>query len=329
MLTLLAAPFEDVYSRFRLTLPEGWHFTPLPGDTQGAAFQTGSQGIPGAVSVRVIDVGPSVTLQAFADDMQKVVVQEPGYRALKEELSLIAGVPALRRRYVVYLAGDPKHSKMVDELYAIDGARGYMLHAETLAEVFGSIEKQFNAIFDSFEPVRPKVTGSIEPENRYMVGSFVMEDDRKSIITFNEDGTVVFEGNRGLYRVQGGEVLMRMGDGEPETLAWSLRGDILELKAKDWKAPIRYYRKGSGAALIGKWQTGKRKVHFSPTGVVMLESAGGTFTADTGMLIVTLHDGRRLDLRFSISDHDKLQLSGGRYGAGVVFDRAAKFTDAK
>ena len=64
----------------------------------------------------------------------------------------MAGLPAVRRRYVVYINGDPKWPKMAEDRIAVHEDKGFIVHAESLAEAYANFESEFGVIFRTFSP---------------------------------------------------------------------------------------------------------------------------------------------------------------------------------
>jgi hypothetical protein len=320
---LLAAPFVDTQERFTIDLPAGWKFTPQPGDTLGATFQRDMEGVLGHVFVKVLPAGEGIELGAYVARLAAAVESEPGYRLLANELDILSGLPAVRRRYVVFINGDPKWPKMAEDRVALSGNKAYVLHAETLAEAYGNFEDELSAMFASFRvkgaaPVatRPKDAGAS------LAGRWLMAEDTSTVFDLKKDGTFDLAGTPGVWKVQDDALVLLTPGGSEERFRWKLRGGELELTGAGLTEPIRYVRPGGGDKPTGKWKSAEHTLHLAPSGAATLDKEGGRWTLEDGAIVLKLgRDKRRVVLSYRI-EAGKLYVTGGPFASEQALERA-------
>lgn len=236
-----AAPFEDVHGRFTVELPEGWQFAPIAGDTSGAAFRRDLEGLFALASVRAVQLGASASLEAFSRKVASALVKEPGYKQLAEELDTLAGVPAIRRKFVMSVGRDGKLLKMVEERVAVIGGTGFVVHVETVAEAFGTFEPDFAQLFASFVPKGVKAKSAAVVTSS-IVGAWVMVGDNDAKLDLKPNGTFRMSGMSGTYRIDGNKLVTQVVGTGQETFAWELLEGDLILSSPAFDEPIRYRR---------------------------------------------------------------------------------------
>ncbi len=227
------ALYEDTLDRFSIELPTGWAFSPQPGDTVGVYFRKVAEGMPANATVRCLQFTVPIDLESLAARIAAASDQEPGFRLLMSEPTEVAGVPALKRRFVTYVNGDKRLAKVVEQrIMVVGGFKGYIVHAETLAEVFGSFEKDFAKLFASFVPrdgAKPIPATSRTKVRHFdparLVGSWAGGPHH---LLLSPGGVVVLDGQHGNYRVQHGVMILHIGDSE-RVHEFQLEGDALQL----------------------------------------------------------------------------------------------------
>ena len=250
MLALLLAavtvttPFEDVQKRFHVDLPPGWNFAPQPGDTAGAFFRRDVEGMQGNAAVRVIIFPNPITVEAFVGSVAAATDHDPGFRLLANEPVIVAGLPGVRRRYVVAINGDVKWPKMVEQRFLVAGGLGYIIHVETVADAFGVFEEDFGKLFASFRPgpltageeaaqVEPRIqalrqskgVGGRVPIAKAIVGRWSGGGHN---MQFGASGIVTFDAFHGTYRFDEGTLVLQVGD-QQLIFEYSMTGATLRL----------------------------------------------------------------------------------------------------
>ncbi len=245
-LALAAAPtpFEDVHRRFTLELPAGWQFSPIAGD-DGVAFRRQDGNLLANTTVRIIPLGPGDDLAAVGKVLAGIVERQKGYRVVAEGQTTLSGLPALRRRFVHALGEDARYTKMAEDRMAVHGGNAYIIHVETLAEAFGSFERDFDVLLSSFTIPGAKAEPELEPLSGELVGRWAMVVDPATILELRADGTFTLDGAAGVFRVAGQQLHLRPAGGGEESFAFRLRKDELTLGSPALGEPMRYRRLGT------------------------------------------------------------------------------------
>lgn len=236
----LATPFQDVHERFTIDLPPEWEFAPMPGDVGGASFRCKREHVVALASVRVIKVGAGTQLSELAKRVGAAAEKEPGYKRLVDELDILAGMPAVRRRYQVNVDKEGKLVKTVEQRIAIGERQGYVVHVESVAETFPAFEAEFAHLFGTFRPVDRKGTKAKRMMASPVVGAWAMAEDPSAVLTLRADGSLSMGGAGGVYRVEGKRLIARLQGGGEETFTWELIEGDLVLSSPSLDAPIRY-----------------------------------------------------------------------------------------
>lgn len=318
-LWLLALPFEDTMHRFRLELPEGWSWTPQPGDTNGAWFKKTDTGAIARMGVRVlVDTSLDQALAAAT----RMVHREPGYRLISE------GRPAeykgaTKRELVYFVGATDKVQKRIEQLFLTNGRVTYWLHFEALAEGYDLFTKDRDAIYRSFTPIaggqRVQIAGD---KAKKLLGLWRREDDG-FMLDFNADGSYVLGALSGQFLVDANEItFLRMGGSE--RFFYSFIGEQLVLSANEG-ASVRYRRvpKRVDKPLYGRWRAKEkdaRVILMSPGGSFEFGDAKGTYRAADDLLTFRRVDGAEVTYVYLL-DEDTLKLSGGDLKGEVIFLR--------
>jgi hypothetical protein len=146
----LSTPFEDPLKRFTIDLPSGWEFAPLPGDTSGTSFRIKRPKSLAFASVRIFPAMPDTTLDSVSKLLAQSSAKETNYKQSAQELTYLAGFPAMRRRYSSNV--NKELVKTVEQRFAIVGNRIYVVHVESLQPTFKEFNSDFEKIFSSFKP---------------------------------------------------------------------------------------------------------------------------------------------------------------------------------
>ena len=242
LVAVLAAPFTDTQSRFALDLPRGWTYAPMPGDLEGATFKKTEDGLMAYANVRVWSVGPEVTLASLLRDTGAVTARASGYRLVVEEPATVGGQDGVRRRYVSLINDDKRFAKMSEDRFLVVADVAFLVHVETLAEAFGSFERDFEAIFASLRPggaPSPSADGLISSP---ILGRWAMVGDPATIFDLRADGTFVLAGTRGVFGLEGARLRARPHGGGEEVFDWELVDGELVLRGAALGEPIRYRR---------------------------------------------------------------------------------------
>jgi hypothetical protein len=240
-------PFEDTQGRFSLDLPAGWSFAPQPGDASGVFFRRVWEGMPANATVRFMTFTVPIELNAFAARIAAASDQEPGFRLLQSEPVLVAGTPAIGRRFVTFVGGNKRLTKVVEQRLGMLGPfKAYVLHAETLADVFGTFEKDFETLFSSFVPhdgakpigqTRARRPRRFDP--RLLVGLW---EGGGQTLQLSPAGVAVLGEQSGSYRVDQGVLVLRFADTE-RVHSFELSGNTLQLSGGSFGAGQAFVRR--------------------------------------------------------------------------------------
>ena len=248
------SPFVDTQGRFTMTLPPGWAFAPQPGDPHGVFFKKVLDGMPANATVRLVAFNTPIELGAFAARIAAASDQEPGFHLLFSEPTEQAGVPALRRRFVTYVNGDARLSKVVEQrILVVGGIRGYVVHAETLAEIFGSFEKDFAGLFASFVPTagHPTVSAVLSahrPPRRLEVGKLIgLWEGGGHVLQLSPGSTIILDGLSGSYRLDQGLLDCTFGTSK-RLFEVSLEDNVLTLAGGSFGAGQKLTHRAAKAA---------------------------------------------------------------------------------
>jgi hypothetical protein len=245
-------PFEDTQGRFSLDLPAGWSFAPQPGDASGVYFRRVWEGMPANATVRFMTFTVPIDLNAFAARIAAASDQEPGFRLLQSEPVLVAGTTAIGRRFVTFVGGNKRLTKVVEQRLGMLGPfKAYVLHAETLADVFGTFEKDFETLFSSFvphdsaKPIGP--TRAKRPrrfDRRLLVGLW---EGGGQTLQLSPAGVAVLGEQSGSYRVDQGVLVLHFGDTE-QVFNFELTGKTLQLSGGSFGAGQAFVRRSPARA---------------------------------------------------------------------------------
>jgi hypothetical protein len=312
---VVAAPFTDTQDRFTIDLPEGWSFAPQPGDVTGAAFQRKTDNALAVCVVKILPVADGVDLAMFTKELTKAVKNEKGYKQLIEELDTLGGLPAVRRRYIVFINGDPKLVKMAEDKVALADGRGFIIHMETLADAFPSFEADFDELVASFRPKNLMLTDSPAQmqAQRELFGRWAMKTDPSTVFDLRSDGTFDLAGAKGVWKVENNQLVALAEGGGEERFRYVLKGASLELRGAGLPEPILYVKQTPAAEVTGKWASEGHRLQLGPGKSAMLDQSPGTFSVKDGAIELVLGKKKqKLTLRYRL-DAGRLVLDGGPF----------------
>ena len=318
----LSAPFTDIQGRFTLDLPEGWQFAPLPGDTTGAAFARKAEEMFASASVRMMPVDPSSSAQVWATALVKAVAGQPGFKLQMKDDAKLGGANAARRRYTVFVDGDPKRPKVAEDRVVVQNGLAVFAHVETLDATFAMFEPDFAKIFASLAlgaggPAAVGNAGAI-------LGKWQMKDAPDTFFDLRSDGTFDLAGVGGTYQVQGDLLITRQNNGAVENFSFALEGDDLILSSPNLEEPIRYTRVGGapglvgivGGMLVGRWVGTGHKLELKADGKAVVDGKVGTYKVE-GAILTLVVGGKKAVLGFTLLRPDTIRVTGERFGKGV------------
>jgi hypothetical protein len=208
----IAAPFEDVDHRFHLDLPVRWHFAPQPGDVHGAAFHRDADGAFANAMVRVMPFTMAVELDALASRVAAASDGEPGFRLLVRENSRVGLYPSIRRRFTALVNGDPRLPKMVEQQILVVGQTGYVLHGESLADVFPTFEADIMRMQASFVPGAQGAGAAIHHAQKlhrhHLMGQWISAGHT---LALSQGGAITLDGAHGTFSLEGGALTATFG----------------------------------------------------------------------------------------------------------------------
>ena len=250
---VLATPYVDTLHRFSIDLPSGWEFAPQPGDTGGAFFRKNVEGLLANATVRVLNFPQPVQLADFAARIAAAADQEAGYRLLVSQNTTLAGVPALKRRYVVAISVERKLYKIVEQRILIRENFGYVVHCETIADMFPTFEADFAKFFVGFVPGEgelapvPVLHKRVKTDLRKLVG--VWEGAGHSL-HLTPSGSVILDGIQGSYYVDNGVLVFKFNQ-DRRTHEFELKGKLLTLSGGSFGAGQVFHKRPADSGLGG------------------------------------------------------------------------------
>ncbi len=248
----LGVPFEDVQHRFHLNLPANWRFTPQPGDSGGATFHRDQDGVFANATVRVIPFEMAVPLDGLVNHIAAASDQEPGFRLLDRSQSRVAGYPALHRRYMVLVNGDPRLPKMVDQQILMVGSTGFVIHGEALADAFPTFEADIRQLGSSFVP--GAALGKVAPPRAPLTRAALYGRWRANghTLVLSSGGAITLDGQAGRYRLEEGALLATFGT-TTKVYQVDMREQGLELSGEQFASGQVFTRdKAAGKRAGGK-----------------------------------------------------------------------------
>lgn len=319
----LAAPYEDLKQRFRLELPDGWRWTPQPGDTQGEWFRKDDTGAIGNFGVRVVKLTQGMSLSDFASQTESAVRGEPGYRKLSEAPSMLGTHPTIKREYVMFVSGSDTMQRRAEEQFLVNGTYGFWLHFETLAEGFDLFQRDVDHLFASFVPIeggqRAKVAGK---KAESLIGHWTKEYDTLKF-DLRLDGTFTLGEESGTYMVDNDELIVIIPNKAVEKFHYAFVNDVMIIAGPHLDEPIRYRRvPGPRAILYGIWQPRIKgaALRLTSGGAFVFGERTGAYKLANDFLTLKRKDGAELTYVYLL-DGDLLKLSGGDLSEEVLFDR--------
>lgn len=319
----LAAPYEDLKQRFRLDLPEGWRWTPQPGDTQGEWFRKDDTGAIGNFGVRIVKLTQGMRLSDFAAQTESAVHGEPGYRKLSETPSMLGTHPTIKREYVMFVAGSETMQRRAEEQFLVNGSYGFWLHFETLAEGFDLFQRDVDHLFATFIPIaggqRAKIAGK---KAQTLIGHWLKVDDSLEF-DLRLDGTLRLGDQNGTYVVDNDELTITIPGKVMEKFHYAFLSGELVIAGPHLDEPIRYRRVAAPRTILfGTWQPRSKgaSLRLSSGGAFVFGDKTGAFKLSDDLLTLKRKDGAELTYVFLL-DGDLLKLSGGDLSDEVLFDR--------
>lgn len=251
---VVATPYTDIQHRFSLDLPPGWEFAPQPGDTGGAFFHKNVDGLLANATVRVLNFGQPVTLQDFAARIAAASDQEAGYRLLLSQNTTVGGGPALKRRFVVAISVERKLYKIVEQRILLRDNVGFVVHCETIADMFPTFEADFAKFFAGFVPgggeLAPIPTRHkrVRVDTRALVGTW---EGAGHSLQLTPSGSVVLDGIQGTYHVDNGVLIFKFKD-DRRTHEFELKGKFLHLSGGSFGDGQVFHRRPGKSGLGGE-----------------------------------------------------------------------------
>jgi len=237
-----ATPFTDEQSRFSLSLPDGWSVAPRVAASDGVAFRRQVDNLFALILVNVMPAEAGLSLHKIAADSGRVVAGTPGYRLVADGVSKLGALPAFRRRYVQLMTADGRWQKMCEDRWAVGQGRIYLVHAETVAESFGTFEQDFEMLFASFGmPTAAAAAAGDLLLDSPVVGRWMMAGTTDTQLDLRADGTFSLLNLQGTYTVEGAVLHMRPSGAAEESYRWRRTGKDLVLESAALGKPIVYH----------------------------------------------------------------------------------------
>lgn len=323
--TVHAKAHEDIKSRFRLDLPDGWQWSPQPGDTLGTWFKKRESIAIGNFGVRVVKLDHKNTLDALLKEAEGAIDDEPGYKKLGEKQVTIGGRPATQREYTMFVAGNDRTQRRVIDHFLQNGDTAFWLHFEALAEGFDLFTDDLQHLLDTFVPIAGgQKVGVVGESALLLVGRWQKIGDAELVMDLKADGTYTLGGAAGTYTVEKNALILRVNDGE-ERFLYTLNKDELTVAGANLDVPIKYRKieKSRAAKLPGLWKPRDPKVSglkLSPGGQYVFGAVSGNYKQKGDLLVMRRSDGAEVIYSLWL-EPDLLKLSGGDLSGEVIFDR--------
>jgi hypothetical protein len=238
LLALLSKPYKDPQERFSINLPKGWSVG--TSTTATATFtKSGRRGLAN-LAIQLLPVQSGTAVAKIVVSLTQALETQPGYKLLEQGAAKLGGKTAARRRYTVYVNGDPTMPKIAEDRVIIEGPTAYVVHVEAMTDVFGAYSKEFNKLWATFKPgkgLAPQVHGVA------LVGTWEKIGDEGLVFVLRGDGTFDLGGHTGIFGQEGSAIILRPDGGGPEKFDWSIEGEVLTLTSAALGEPIRYRRR--------------------------------------------------------------------------------------
>jgi hypothetical protein len=228
LLCLLAAPFADPDNGYSLELSEGWTFAPQAG-VRDPVFRTSQDGVPASFYIRVTTApGPQP--------------QGDGFRLLGKGTGVVAGQPAIWRRFVADIPELAQRKRMVVEWRFQHEGRTFLVHVESLAEALPAFEAGFQQMLASL-----RVADVLDVSG--LLGHWRSDGQP---LQFRADGTFSLGALSGTFVLRGRQVITYMLEGAREVFDVSLQQDVLTLTSTRDQRLLRFERGAGASAPDGK-----------------------------------------------------------------------------
>jgi hypothetical protein len=317
-------PYDDLKQRFRIDLPDGWRWTPQPGDTLGEWFRKDDTGAIGNFGVRVVKLAAGMSLRDFVAQTEASIKGEPGYRKLAEQPSMLGTHSTIKREYVMFVAGSERTQRHAEEQFLVNGEYGFWLHFETVAEGFDLFQHDIDHLFASFVPIaggqRAKVAGK---KAEHLIGHWLKVGDTLHF-DLHLDGTFALGDETGTYIADNDYLIVTIPGKVVEKFHYAFIQEELVIAGPHLEEPIHYRRvAGPHAVLTGLWQPRGGKaapLRLSAGGSFVFGARTGVYAVKGDLLVLKSKDGDELTY-VMLLDGDLLKLSGADFVDQVLFDR--------
>ena len=160
--SLVGVHYEHPQQHFSVELPKDWAPVEPQNDPNGVILNRNTNDRLTICSIRAVPVADA-TLQDFVLAIAAASQGQPGYRNIANGATTLAGAPAYRMRFSVFIDPNGQFTKTVEERIAIINHTGYVVHAEGFTHWFNARTKDFTQIFTTFATPgmgkRPTVVG--------------------------------------------------------------------------------------------------------------------------------------------------------------------------
>ncbi|MCC6808266.1 MAG: hypothetical protein IT381_12660 [Deltaproteobacteria bacterium] len=319
-------PYEDIKSRFRIELPEGWKWNPQPGDTLGTWFRKQDTGALGNFAVRVVKLDRTTTLDNLLKEAEGAISDEPGYRRLSDKQVTVASRATTKREYTMFVAGSDRTQRRVEDYFLQNGDHAFWLHFETLAEGFDLFREDVDQMVASFVPIAGGQKAALVGESAMkLIGRWQKIGDAELVMELKEDGTYVLGAATGSYTVEKNALILRISGQGEERFNYSLNKDELTVAGPNLDVPIHYRKIGikRTAKLAGTWKPRSAKVsslRLSPGGQFVFGEVTGNYKQKGDLLVMRRVDGAEVIYSLWL-EVDLMKLSGGDMAGETIFDR--------
>ncbi|MEE8410725.1 MAG: hypothetical protein V3T05_14080 [Myxococcota bacterium] len=241
----LAKPFDDPQERFRINLPKCWTVIPQGAGASSTTFTCQKGKKLGNAAVQVFAVEPGTAVSTVIVRLTQSIETQPGYKLFDQSSARLGGKKAARRRYQIYINGDPTLAKVSEDRAIVENGTAYVVHVEAIASAYSAFTKDFNTLFRTLKPLKGVgvIPGAQAGTAKNLVGTWLMVGAGDTVLELRVDGTFDLAGVSGIFGQEGSKLIMRPNGGGPEQYTWAVAGNELVLTSPTLGEPIRYRRK--------------------------------------------------------------------------------------
>jgi hypothetical protein len=170
-----AKPLIDPAGFFSVVIPGGFDCQARPRKVSC----TGNRGVQAALTIDVVDVPASASVELFVLNQTDVYKKKPHFKKLGEQRLTIDGTKALLATFTYDHFGNVEYSVGAQALYLVKSTKAYVIHYEGRADQFTVHRADLEALYASLKTARIDAGGNpiIEDLNPQAAKKAKTDDD--------------------------------------------------------------------------------------------------------------------------------------------------------